>query len=546
MRCVLVGSVCVALLACISFVQGEEVEWHAAKTVATPPAAAPLQPASLQQAESPEPSITNPLLPKTSPVTMTAIEPAGRTPATRTGDDESSRHGFRAVTFRWPENPMKLQPQPQPEPIGPPRKIESTPSKPAPFSPGSAWRGPLDKDYMHPSPLVCDSQVFNEEPNERATRFYFEGEYLLWFTKLMKAPALVTTAPPPTTSPPPSFGFLGQPGTTILYGGGAIGDSFHQGARFTTGVWLDDCQTCGVEARYFFLGESIQRFHADSNAFAILTRPFFRQNPPNPQESGQIVSFPPGFTFGNETAIPDVQGAIDIQTLTSLWGIEFNAKECLCRCGARCGGYRVDLFAGFRYLDLQDRLAIQENLLVGQNDPVVAPGTTAVVNDKFSSHNQFYGGQVGFRSEYHYDNLFAELRGSVAIGGTAQTLVVDGSQFVTPPGQPTQIFPGGLLAVSSNIGRHTRGAFSVVPEITLNAGYQVTPGLRFFVGYDFLLWTRVMRASEQIDRSIDVNLVPNLVPPGVFGPVFPERPAVFLRQNDFWAQGVQVGLQARW
>jgi hypothetical protein len=362
----------------------------------------------------------------------------------------------------------------------------------------------------------------------------------------MNSPPLVTTAPPPAGSPPASFGFLGQPGTTILYGGEHIGQSFHQGARFTAGLWLDDCQTCGVEARYFFLGESIERFHADSNAFAILTRPFFRQNAPNPQESGQIVSFPSGFTFGDQTAIPDVQGAIDVRTLTSVWGAEFNATECLTRCGARCGGYRVDLFAGFRYLDLQDRLTIQENLLVGQNDPVVAAGTTAVVNDKFSTHDQFYGGQIGFRGECHYDNFFAELRGSLAIGGTAQTLVVDGSQFVTPPGQPTQIFQGGLLALSSNIGRHTRGAFSVVPEISLNAGYQVSPGVKFFVGYDFMLWTRVMRASEQIDRVIDVNLVPNFVPPGVFNPVFPARPAVFLRQNDFWAQGVQLGMELRW
>ena len=60
------------------------------------------------------------------------------------------------------------------------------------------------------------------------------------------------------------------------------------------------------------------------------------------------------------------------------------------------------------------------------------------------------------------------------------------------------------------------------------------------------MMSRVMRASEQIDRVIDVNLVPNFVPPGVFNPVFPARPAVFLRQNDFWAQGVQLGMELRW
>ena len=530
MKCVLVGSLSVMLMACLASAQAQEVEWHAAKQSAQIDRPSPIRPTALEQMQ--ELQVPAPVI-------------------------ELPKPSAQKVTFAWPDDPMSQKPQA--EPIGPPRKIDSLPKvdslpnsatdlvpKPTFVNPGHAWRGPLDKYTMPPAPSVCEPPVFNEEPEERAGRFYFRGEYLLWFTKLMKSPPLVTTAPTPTTSPPPSFGFIGQPGTQILYGGGPIGDSFHQGARFTTGLWLDDCQTCGVEASYFFLGESIQKFHADSNSFAILTRPFFRQNPPNPQESGQIVSFPPGFTFGNETAIPDVQGAVDVRTLTSLWGAEFNAKECLCRCGARCGGYRVDLFAGFRYLDLQDRLTIQENLLVGQNDPVVAAGTRAVVTDTFSTHDQFYGGQIGFRGECHYDNFFVETRGSIAIGGTAQTLVVDGSQMVTPPGQPTQVFQGGLLALSSNIGRHTLGAFSFVPELAINAGYQVTPALKLFVGYDFLLWTRVIRASEQIDRTIDVNLVPNLVPPGVFPPVFPERPAVFMRQNDFWAQGVQVGMEFRW
>ncbi len=515
MNCVLECAVVVSLAAGLAAGRADDLEWHAAAPSArlqTPTAVRPVAHEQLQERQAP----------------IFKIE------AYR--DAAASMASFQTVV---PANPPV-----NPEPIGPPRTIESEP-KPAPARKG-AWRQPASYPAMPAAEPCAAACVLNEVASEPARRFFFRSEYLLWFTKEMKAPPLVATAPNPAGSPPDSFGFIGQPGTSVLYGGGAIGDPFHQGARFSFGMWVDDCETCGLEASYFFLGDSIEKFHADSNAFAILTRPFFRQNPPNPQESGQIISFPPGFTFGNGTAIADVQGAIDVRTLTGMWGAEFNAKECLCRGGDRCDGYRVDLFAGFRYLDLQDRLTIQENLLVGQNDPVVPAGTQASVTDKFSTHNQFYGGQIGFKSEYHVGSIFAEMRGSVAIGGTAQTLVIDGGQQVTQPGQPTQIFRGGLLALPSNMGRHTLGAFSVAPELAINAGVDVRPGIRLFAGYDFMLWTRVMRASEQIDRVIDVNQVPNFVPPGLFNPIFPERPMVLFRQNDFWAQGVQFGMELRW
>jgi hypothetical protein len=361
----------------------------------------------------------------------------------------------------------------------------------------------------------------------------------------MNAPPLVTTAPFPAGSPPASLGFIGQPGTTILYGNGGIGDPFHQGLRVGAGLWLDCEQTCGIDGSYFFLAQSTEHFHADSGTFPILARPFFIGNPPTPSESAQLVAFPPGFTFAGGTPIPSATGSIDANTSTSLWGAELNARECLvCRGG--CGvSYRADLFAGFRYLDLADQLTIQENLVLGANNPFPA-GTAVQVNDSFRTHNQFYGGQIGIEGEARSGQFFLNGRFSMALGGTAELVTINGNQFVTPPGGPTQTFTGGLLALSSNIGAHPDGAFSFVPELTLNAGMNVLPRLRVFAGYNFLLWTNVLRASEQIDRVIDVNLVPNLVPPGVFPPLVPERPRVPYVQDTFWAQGVQVGVEFRW
>jgi hypothetical protein len=498
------GSLGLLLLACA--VRGEEVEWRAGAGSSVPPAqlGAPVRPAFAEDM-----------------VKNSTVRPAF-------AQDVARKNALRLASFQTPA---------QPEPIGPPRKIE-------------AQAKPVERDVWHlpaiNEPVAAFDPLIVDPPVDPGRRFFFRGEYLGWAAKQMNSPPLVSTGTTPTVSPPTSFGFIGQPGTTVLYGNGPIGNSFHSGGRFTAGMWMDECQTCGLETSLFFLGQSIEQFHADSIGFPVLTRPFFRANPPTPQESGQLVSFPPGFTFGNGTAIPDLTGAIDVRTVTQLWGLEFTAKECLCLRGRPCGGFRIDLFAGFRYLDLMDQLTIQERLLIGGNDPLVPAGTTATVDDRFSTHNQFYGAQVGVQAEYRRKLMFAEFKGSIGLGGTAQTLVIDGSQLVTQPGQGTQVFQGGLLALPSNMGRFTHGEFSFVNELAVNLGMQITPGMRVFVGYDFLFWTRVMRASEQIDRVIDVNQVPNFVPPGTFPPIFPPRPVVLFTQNDFWVQGIQVGMQFRW
>jgi hypothetical protein len=135
----------------------------------------------------------------------------------------------------------------------------------------------------------------------------------------------------------------------------------------------------------------------------------------------------------------------------------------------------------------------------------------------------------------------------VALGGTRQEVDIAGGQVRTPPGGPSQALLGGLLAVNSNIGQRSRNEFSVVPEVGLNVGYQVTDHIRAFVGYNFLYWSNVVRPGDQIDRVVDVNRVPAFLPAGVTAPpVFPPRPAPLFRDTDFWAQGANVGLEYRW
>ena len=76
-------------------------------------------------------------------------------------------------------------------------------------------------------------------------RNWVDLDVLLWWTKGMETPPLVTTGP--STSQP---GYIGSPGTVILAGGGTILDDMQVGGRLRVGRWLNDCGTVGVEGEF--------------------------------------------------------------------------------------------------------------------------------------------------------------------------------------------------------------------------------------------------------------------------------------------------------
>jgi hypothetical protein len=125
----------------------------------------------------------------------------------------------------------------------------------------------------------------------------------------------------------------------------------------------------------------------------------------------------------------------------------------------------------------------------------------------------------------------------VALGPTQQMVNIQGSTLVNG----TTRLEGGLLALSSNIGHYSRDVFTVVPEVGLNLGYQLTDHLRLFVGYNFLYWSSVVRPGNTVQRAINPNLLPGSTVMGG-----PDRPAFAFRGSDFWAQGVSFGLEFRY
>jgi hypothetical protein len=309
-----------------------------------------------------------------------------------------------------------------------------------------------------------------------------------------------------------------------LVGGRYSYDAF-SGGRFTLGYWFDPCQTCAVEGDFFFLGQRSIRFVETSGDFPLLARPFVEQNTGTP--------------FAEITVKPgESPAAVRVESKSELWGADANFRWRAC---SNCWMH-WDLLAGFRYLQLDETLGITEDI---QSFVVPGPlfGNHLLLRDQFDTRNQFYGGQLGTSVEFRWNHWFLDLNGKLALGLTHQVVDINGEQlFIGPAGVNT--FQGGLLALPSNIGNHTRNRFTIVPELSVNVGYNVTDWCRVFVGYTFLYWTNVLRPGDQIDTVVDINQIPNFMR----GPVVAgaSRPLVPFHGSDYWAQGINIGLELRY
>jgi hypothetical protein len=346
-------------------------------------------------------------------------------------------------------------------------------------------------------------------------------EWLYWAASGQPLPPLATTAPPGT--PQAVAGVLGNPTTGVLFGGQRANNDFRNGFRVTGGVWLNCDQTCGLEGEFFFLGRSRDFFAAGSNGAQIISRPFF--NALSGRPDAQEVSFP-----------GVLAGTVTVDSRTDVIGGGVNAVHNLC-CDP-CG--RVDLVWGYRYFNLTDQVTIREDLTSLGGAGGLPAGFRFQITDRFRTENNFHGGVIGLAAERRFSVLFVGLRASVALGGNQEITDIAGRTVITPPGGLPQAFPGGLLALPSNIGHHERTVFAVMPQVGLRAGVQLTDFVRVYVGYDYLYLSNVLRAGDQIDLRVN----PNLLPPARTS-AGPALPAFTPHSTDFWLQGVNAGVQVR-
>ena len=364
-------------------------------------------------------------------------------------------------------------------------------------------------------------------------KFWVRTEYLYWYTEGMHLPPLVTTGP--STDQP---GYIGSPGTVVLFGDSRVNGFGRSGGRVTAGMWLDDCNHVGIQGDYFALASVATNFSATSGGNPILSRPFFDTRPDlNAPNVEQVAS--PGSIAGTV--------AVNVPTQFQSAGVNMLFNLCCCNscyCDACLpgmngpGGYRLDFMLGYRFYRLGDGVNVTETLASLNPD---LPGSF-IVNDSFATQNQFHGVEFGTSLQTFRGLWGFECLSRIAMGNNTEMVTINGSTATTQNGVTTTDV-GGLLAQRSNIGHYRRDEFAVVPQIGLNLLYQLTPGLRATLGYTFVYWSRVARAGDQIDTDVNSTLLPNnsTAPSGDL-----RHPQFVFRDTDFWAQGISAGLEYRW
>jgi Putative beta barrel porin-7 (BBP7) len=347
-------------------------------------------------------------------------------------------------------------------------------------------------------------------PCEPRQQFWVEADGLVWFVPGDRLPALLTSSPNGT--PQGQAGILGAAGTTVLAGDRAFNDDTRGGMRINLGYWLDPMQTLGLQAGGFWLGNNNSSSVFSSTGNPILARPFVDAT--TGLQSAELIAYP-GVSSGS--VIVTGHSALDG------WDVAFRQNA-----GCWCNG-RLDAFLGYRQLYLGDQLAIGESSTASGS-----PGSQLIRLDQFDTRNNFYGAEFGFASECHWGGWVLEGLVKVAAGWNVSYVNINGATLAGTTSS------GGLLALPSNIGVYRHTDTTLIPEAGVNLAYNFSDHLRLRGGYSFLSWDHVERPGQQIDTTIN----PNLVPPGSGGG--PNRPVQVRDSTDLFVHGINLGFEVRY
>ena len=341
-------------------------------------------------------------------------------------------------------------------------------------------------------------------------------EYLHWWTKSVDSPPLVTTSTPGT--PRDDAGVLGVSSTSTLFGGDDAESG--SGGRLTIGLWLAPDQSAGIFARGFTFEPEDVSFQSQSFGRPILARPFF--NVLTDQQDALLMGFP-----------NQIEGDIDATFKSRTSGIQalvrrLYRQEC---------NYRIDLVYGYRYVNVEDSLRVNDSLEFTDRSSS-AFGNTIQQFDLFDMENEFHGGELGIMGHSVDGRFTMDFLLTVALGSIRERAAISGQTVTTPLNGNPFTANGGLLTQESNIGVHENDQFAVIPEATVSLGYFITPRLDVSIGYTFLYMSHVMRAADAIDLDVNLNQQTGGGGPGV--------PNFTFDDSDYWVQGINVGLNWRY
>jgi hypothetical protein len=347
-------------------------------------------------------------------------------------------------------------------------------------------------------------------------RLHVDVEYILWWLREGRVPALLTT------SSPASAGILGRPDTRVLYGDDRLetrhGDRFN-GVRISLDYWLNECETLGIEGSAFFLERDSTHFKAVSDGSTVLARPFV--NALDGGQASEVIAGPSGFG--------DRNGQFVGYSRIELFAEEVNFKTPLLTGDAG----RLELLAGAHFLQMRDRTD-----LTATGHPLSQPSTLLGLTDHFRVEDRFWGGQAGLRGDLACGRWRLRVTGETALGATDATVRAFGDRIFQTPAAKL-VIPYGLAVQPSNSGRFEHTEFAAVTQVGVSLGYRVCDRLTVFLGYTFLYWDAPLRAGDQIDLQVNPALITGT-------PHGPAHPAIPFRSDALWAQGCNLGVELNW
>jgi hypothetical protein len=273
-------------------------------------------------------------------------------------------------------------------------------------------------------------------------------------------------------------------------------------------------------------------FAASSGGNPLLARPFV--NIQTGLQASQLVANLASAT--NQSLVPLRGNIVASYGRELLWGAEASLLKRLCCGPADEFDYRVDCLIGPRFLHLAEDIQVVEAVEVPAGARPQS-GTRILRRDEFDTTNEFYGGQVGLKVDSVWWRCCSvQFLGKIGLGVMQQTADIQGNTEISQPGQTTIVSPGGLLALPTNIGEHSRARFVVVPELGIKLGWQAHQQLRLSVGYNIIYASSVARPGDQVDLRVNTSQIP---PSTLVGE---PRPAFQFKGTDWWAQGISFGL----
>ena len=381
-------------------------------------------------------------------------------------------------------------------------------------------------DTEAPSPKIgdclCDEPICASACQWRrpGSLWFGSADYLLWWFKDAPSPPPMAVQPMQQVAQPQQVDhFSGQ----TLLGGSPIDPGVHSGGMFTLGRWLD-CDSCfGVQGGFFFLGARTTMQSVASNGLPgsqTLLLPFF--NPLRETEQTTGIAVPNDFA-----------GAATLASSSLLQGWEAS------------GVYRPKVTGPFRrqWLVGAAHLNLTENLALATTSPdVTTPFNTFNTLDNFRTQNTFYGAQVGLRGTLIRGRWALEGISKLAMGNMHQRVDTNGV-LLTSQFDGLQQFSGGYFTQPTNIGVQSRDRFAVIPQTNINLAFNLTCNLRARIGYTLLYVSSVARPGNSVDGVINPTQAPGIT--GVPNQTLtgPARPAPLLHGSDFWAQGLNMGLE---